>query len=229
MNTQLAIIPARGGSKRIPKKNIKNFCGRPMISYILNTAGESQLFNKIHVSTDSDEIYKIVSDIGFEPSFMRPNELATDTTPIMPVLEHVVDEFDKQKIYFDTVWLLMACTPLLSSSILKEAYSQYIANNSQPLIAISKYNVPIEWAYRLDKNKNLLPLNREFLSKRSQDIETKYYESGAFVIYPIDYIRNKLYKDSSNYFQGFVMPSHLSIDIDDQEDWTLAERIYLSK
>ena len=98
MNT-LAIIPARGGSKRIPNKNIRNFCGKPIISYILDAAKKSGLFNTIHVSTDSKQIIKVVENLGFKIDFVRPSDLADDYTPIMPVLKFVVEEYEK-KVYF---------------------------------------------------------------------------------------------------------------------------------
>ena len=115
-NNILVIIPARGGSKRIKNKNIKNFCGKPMINYIIDEALESKLFEKIHVSTDCLEIKEIVQKNNLKIDFMRPSSLADDHTPIMPVLSYVIKKYFEKNLYFDEIWLLYACSPLIDSS-----------------------------------------------------------------------------------------------------------------
>ena len=142
---RLAIIPARGGSKRIPNKNIKSFYGKPMIYYSLNAAKLSGLFDKIHVSTDSDEIAKVVTKLGFEIDFLRDASLADDQTPIMPVLKWVLEKYESQNIIFDEVALIMACAPLIDFKDLQEASKLMKINKSlNPVMAISSYSVPIE-------------------------------------------------------------------------------------
>ena len=121
MTRRLAIIPARGGSKRIPRKNILDFCGKPMVGHILATAKKSELFTVIHVSTDDDEICKIVSNLGFSPDFKRSNDLADDTTPILPVLKQVTEKYLELGKSFDEVWLLMSCAPLIEPKDLQAA------------------------------------------------------------------------------------------------------------
>ena len=117
---RLAVIPAREGSKRIKNKNIKNFCGKPIISYALNAAKESGLFDTIHVSTESEEIANIVRDLGFTIDFLRDISLADDITPIIPVLKWVVEKYQSKNIYFDEVVLIMACAPLIDATDLKK-------------------------------------------------------------------------------------------------------------
>ena len=113
---RLAIIPARGGSKRIADKNIRAFCGRPMIAHILDTARASGLFEVIHVSTESPRIASVVEALGFEVHFPRPiAQLADDKTPLMPVLRYVTETFQSRGQTFDEVWLLMACAPLIEA------------------------------------------------------------------------------------------------------------------
>ena len=129
MQKRLAIIPARGGSKRIKNKNIKYFCGKPMIAYMLDTARKSSLFNTIHVSTENIEIRNKVNELGFEIDFMRPLDLADDYTPIMPVLRFVVESYAKQGVFFDQVWLLMACAPLIEVEDLVAAEKMFINFN----------------------------------------------------------------------------------------------------
>ena len=112
---RLAVIPARGGSKRIHKKNIKTFCGKPIISYSLEAAESSNLFDTIHVSTDCNEIAEVVTKLGYSIDFLRDPNLADDMTPIMPVLKWVISEYESRNIYFDEVVLLMPCSPMIES------------------------------------------------------------------------------------------------------------------
>ena len=101
---RLAVIPARGGSKRIKNKNIKNFCGKPIINYVINSAVKSNLFDKIHVSTESELVKEVVEKNGLYIDFMRPKELSDDFTPIMPVILSVIETYQKKKIQFDEIW-----------------------------------------------------------------------------------------------------------------------------
>jgi N-acylneuraminate cytidylyltransferase len=141
---RLAIIPARGGSKRIHKKNIKNFCGQPIISYPLNAAKKSGLFHTIHVSTESLEIANIVKNLGFEVDFLRDASLADDMTPIMPVLKWVVQKYESKNLFFDEVVLIMACSPLIEHTDLQRASLMMVEKDIKPVIAISSYQAPIE-------------------------------------------------------------------------------------
>ena len=116
MVKRIAIIPARGGSKRIPNKNIRDFCGKPMISYALEAARDSALFDCIHVSTDSKKIAEATQKEGFDVDFMRTAELSDDHTPIMPVLKYVLEQYIDRGKYFDEVVLIMACAPLIDAN-----------------------------------------------------------------------------------------------------------------
>ena len=156
---RLAVIPAREGSKRIKNKNIKNFCGKPIISYALNAAKESDLFDTIHVSTESEEIANIVRDLGFTVDFLRDISLADDITPIIPVLKWVVEKYQSKNIYFDEVVLIMACAPFIDATDLKKASLIMDKNNgTKSVISISSYPAPIEWAFE-NKNSFLTPVN----------------------------------------------------------------------
>src|SRR5262249_52086660 len=148
---RLAIVPARGGSKRILDKNIRNFCGRPMIAYILETARKSELFNMIHVSTESPQVASAIESLGFPAHFPRPIELADDNTPIMPVLRYVTETFQARGQIFDEVWLLMACAPLIEVSDLQQA-AQLLSRlgQSRAVLAVSHFPAPIEKAFECD-------------------------------------------------------------------------------
>jgi len=227
---RLAIIPARGGSKRIPNKNIRDFCGKPMITHVLNAASESGLFDRVHVSTESETIRDVVSQHGYPPDFARPLELADDYTPIMPVLRYVTEEYKKLDIHFDEVWLLMACAPLIQSEDLLSAAQLFQeAGSSKPLLAVSEYPVPVEWAFKLGGDYELTPMQAGMFSLRSQDIEKSYFDAGSFSVFPAPHVLQAQGAGSDEGFIGHVLPKGAAIDIDDEEDWYLAEAIYQSK
>lgn len=230
MKRRLAIIPARGGSKRIPNKNTRDFYGKPMISYVLNAASESRLFDVIHVSTDSDEIRDTVENLGFQIDFMRPSELADDHTPIMPVLKFVTDKYFSLGQEFDEIWLLMACAPLIEMSDLQEAAKLFEqSGGSKSLIAVAEYPVPIEWAFCLNTDGTLKPVQPGMFSVRSQDLGKKYFDSGTFVVYSYSMIQSSEGAGSDADFIGFVLSKGKAIDIDDKEDWAIAEALYREK
>lgn len=224
---RLAIIPARGGSKRIPKKNIKEFCGKPMISYPLETLKKSGLFHTIHVSTDCHEISKIVEELGFNIDFLRDSSLADDFTPIMPVLQWTLKEYEAREIYFDEVVLVMACTPFIEASDLIEA-SKLMQNNAnaKPVIAISSYPAPIEWAFeRNETNGVLTALNQGMFKIRSQDLQKKYYDAGAFIFFSKEHILNSDGSNDDISLIGYIVEKIKGIDIDDIDDWEFAEKL----
>ena len=226
MTKRLAIIPARGGSKRIPKKNIRNFCGKPMISYILNSAAKSNLFEKIHISSDCEEIISCVSKLNYQPDFIRPAYLSGDFTPIMEVLKFVVEKYKSLNEIFDEIWLLMACSPLIKSSHLVDAASQYKSNYANKLLAVCEYSVPIEWAFDMGENNNLFPINPGKFSIRSQDIKKTYYDAGAFAIFKNEHILSLNLDKNDEGFVGYILNKNVAIDIDDEDDWQLAELMY---
>jgi len=225
---RLAIIPARGGSKRIKKKNIKQFLGKPIISYSIETALKSNLFSKIHVSTDSLEIKKISEKNKINIDFMRPKNLANDNVGLIEVLKFVANKYKNLGYKFDEVWLIMPCSPLINYKDLIKASKIYKKNNSNKiLLSISEYNVPIQWSYKLNKNKSLVPNFTKFIDLDSKKIKKSYHDNGSFVIYNFDnVIKNKIFK---NQFIGYEIPKDRSIDIDDELDWNIAEALYLKK
>ena len=224
---RLLIIPARGGSKRIKNKNIKKFKKKPIIYYTINSAVKSKLFNKIHVSTESNLIKKIVEKKKINIDFMRTKKLSNDKTPLFEVYKYVVKEYKKIGFVFDEIWSIMPCAPNLNAKDLKKISIFYKnLKIKKPLLSISKYKVPIEWAYIINKKGELTSLSRKSQLLRSQDIEDKYYDAGQFYIYP----GNKLLKLNfikKNYsYIGYKLPFRKSIDIDDIEDWKIAEKLH---
>ncbi len=227
MQKTIAIIPARGGSKRIPDKNIIPFCGKPMIAHSLESCSDSNLFDKIHVSTDDLRIAKVVKKLGFAIDFMRPAELADDYTPIMPVLKYVLAEYQKRGEVFDSVCMIMACAPLIKPDDLIQAqalFSQF--KGKKQVLAVTQYPVPIEWAYDREDNGRLIPVQPGAFAIRSQDIGPKYYDAGVFIFMPAkSVIESEFAGDDSN-FIGYVLPKNRTVDIDDPQDLLLAEALY---
>ena len=228
MAKRIAIIPARGGSKRIPNKNIRDFCGMPMISYILDVAKKSELFDSIHVSTDSERIAETVTKLGYPIDFMRPSNLADDNTTIMPVLRYVVDTYLERGEEFDEVSLLMACAPLIEVEDLVGAASLLqLHNNQKAVLGVAPYSAPVEWAFERHSDGTLVPLQPGMFSVRSQDIETKYFDAGMFCFFPIKSILESEGAGRDDGFIGQILPKYKSVDIDEPEDWLLAEAIYM--
>lgn len=227
MTRRIAIIPARGGSKRIRNKNIRDFCGKPMIAHILHAARESELFDVIHVSTESLSICEVVENLGFRIEFMRPPELADDHTPIMPVLKHVTETYASNGQVFDQVWLLMACAPLVESSDLQQAAQLFDqSGGTSPVLAITEYPVPIEWAFSRAPDGKMTPVQPGMFAVRSQDIESKYFDAGVFTAFPITNVLSSEGAGSDLGFVGYVLSKGKAIDIDDEADWALAEAMF---
>ena len=150
MIKRIAIIPARGGSKRIPEKNIKDFCGKPIISYSIEALRESKLFQKIHVSTEDQKIIETVNQLGLEVDFLRPSILSDDYTPIMPVIKYVVEKYLEMNQSFEEIWVIFPCSPLLKVKDLIQASIQFNQNQSfNTLMTVTEYPVPIEWLLKL--------------------------------------------------------------------------------
>ncbi|MEM7525866.1 MAG: acylneuraminate cytidylyltransferase family protein [Pseudomonadota bacterium] len=227
---RLAIIPARGGSKRIPDKNIRAFCGRPMIAHTLDAARESRLVATIHVSTDSAAIAEVAAEHGYPPAFPRPAALADDHTPIMPVLRHAVERFAEGGAHFDEIWLLIACAPLTTAADLKGAATLYAASDGdRALLAVSEYPAPVEWAFRRDVDGGLAPLQPGAFAIRSQDLEKRYFDAGCFAVFPPSRVRASEGAGHDADFVGYVLPRGSSVDIDDEDDWALAEALYRAR
>ena len=227
MTRRLAIVPARGGSKRLPRKNIRDFCGKPMIAHTLQTACDSELFQKIHVSTEDDEIFDLISKQGFTPEFKRPKHLANDETPIMSVLKYVTSIFASHGTSFDEIWLLMACAPLVRPEDLRKAATLFQSRESyHPVLAVTEYAVPIEWAFNLGKHNKLTPVQPGMFATASNKISPRYYDTGTFAIFPSTKVLSSEGSGDDQNFIGYLLPRERGIDIDTEEDWDLAEAIF---
>ncbi len=219
----VAIIPARGGSKRIPKKNIKDFMGRPMLSYAINAALRSEIFDEVMVSTDDIEIMRVAKKYGAEVPFMRSAKTAGDYATTIEVLKEVILEYRKIGREFENLCCIYPCVPFLKSETLKDAWKKYQGHAS--LTPVCRYEVPIEWAMRIE-NGILIPNDRASQNIRSQDIEPKYFDVGMFYFYKTEIALQETGLNPKDTV-AFIIDSLQCQDIDTMEDWRIAEAKYM--
>jgi len=222
---KLCIIPARGGSKRIPRKNIKAFNGQPMIAYSINAAIESGCFDKIIVSTDDEEISKIAINYGAEIPFLRPKELATDNAGTLPVIKHAVEWYEEQGIMLDAACCLYATAPFVSPHLLQSAYKQFNEGTADYCFSATSFPFPIQRAIRIKKNNRVEMFQPENFNVRSQDLEEAYHDAGQFYWGSSGAFKlmKPLFSESST---AYILPRYLVQDIDTMEDWIRAELMH---
>jgi len=222
---RIAIVPARGGSKRIPDKNIVDFLGLPLIGHSLRAAQQSGLFDVIHVSTESRRIADVAGALGFAVDFMRDPALADDHTPLLPVLKWTLEQYASRGRRFDTVCLLMPTAPLIEAGDLLQAEALFRRHNGQrTVIAVARFPVPIEWAFRMTADQSLVPCQPGMGKVRSQDLAPAYYDSGTFIFMPEAEVLAGRIDDAR--MLAYSLPRDKAIDIDDAEDLELAKIIY---
>ena len=227
MPRRLVVIPARGGSKRVPKKNIKEFHGQPIISYSLTALKMSELFDEIHVSTDDNEIANVCSQLGNFCHFLRPKDLSDDHTGILPVLRFVVSEFKKREKVFDQVWLASACAPLLNEFDYRDIAQFYdIKGCKKSLTLVSEYNVSAYWALCMNDQNNLTTTFENVLHERSQDLKSTFFDTGLAAVFDPKILMRTEKHIPIKEFIGYLLPKHKAFDIDDLEDWKIVEALY---
>lgn len=223
----IAIIPARGGSKRIPKKNIKDFFGKPLIAYSIEIALTSKLFEKVIVTTDDEQIAKIAKEYGAIVPFLRPKELSDDFTVTADVINHTIDYLEAQNEYYDYICTIYATAPLLQKKYLIEGYEKLKQSDAINVFSATSMPFPIQRTFKLDKDGRCKMFNSEYYMTRSQDLETAYQDAGQFY-----WENRKLSKENknkilfSNISIPIILPRHLVQDIDTLEDWERTELMY---
>jgi len=220
----VAIIPARGGSKRIPKKNIKDFFGKPLIAYSIDVALKSGLFDKIIVSTDDEEIAKIAKKYGAEVPFIRPPELSDDFTGTGEVINHMVDYLRNNNEKIDYVCTIYATAPMLQVQYLREGFKKLKNSNAKQCFSVTTMPFPIQRTFKIDNNGRCKMFYPEHFYTRSQDLEEAYQDAGQFYWENLHIKSNEIPfgKDSI----PIVLPRYLVQDIDTIEDWKRAEVMY---
>ena len=220
----IAIIPARGGSKRIPKKNIKDFFGKPLIAYSIETALNSQLFEKVIVSTDDEEIAEIARKYGAEVPFKRSESLSDDFTPTANVINDAISFLQNRGEEFRYVCTIYATAPLLQTQYLQEAFSTLQTSNAHMTFSATSMPFPIQRTFKIDENGRCKMFTPEHYLTRSQDLEEAYQDAGQFYF-------EDLQRPSKDIAFGkdsipIILPRHLVQDIDTLEDWHRAEMLY---
>lgn len=222
---KIAIITARGGSKRIPRKNIKLFCGKPIIAYSIKAAINSQLFDEVMVSTDDDEIAKIAMELGASVPFMRSSATADDFSTTADVLIEVIAQYAQLGRHFEIICCLYPTAPFITSELLNKSLKKLLENNYDSLFPIVKYNVPIQIALKLNENSFIEMIQPKYATIRTQDIEPTFYDSGQFYwIHNPNFVHSKqiLTKNTGAY----IIEEIHSHDIDNLTDWEIAEFKY---
>lgn len=220
----IAIITARGGSKRIPRKNIKDFYGKPIISYSIEAALNSCIFDEVMVSTDDEEIAEIAKRYGANVPFFRSKETSSDTATTKDVLEEVIMEYKKIGKIFDRICCIYPTAPFVTSNKLIEAMSLLDTTQAQQVIPVVKYSFPPQRGQKVDDNGLLNYCFPECFSKRSQDLEPWYHDVGQFYCYDINRYMNW---DGTCHRKVPIIVSELEVqDIDNERDWKLAEMKY---
>jgi pseudaminic acid cytidylyltransferase len=222
---RIAIMPARGGSKRINRKNITDFCGQPLLTYALEAARQSGIFDLIHVSTEDNSIAEIVAASGFRPEFLRDSTLSDDLTPLMPVMKWVLERFVERGKSFDTVCLIMPAAPLIDAEDIKRACALYDEHQGRfGVLAVASMPCPIEWAMRVGADARIEMIDSENAYRRSQDLGTAYYDSGTIAFFPAADIL--AHPHAKTEFLAYLLPRYKAVDIDNPEDLELAKRLY---
>ena len=220
----IAIITARGGSKRIPRKNIKDFCGKPIINYSIEAALESGLFDEVMVSTDDKEIADIAKAAGASVPFMRSDATSTDTATTADVLLEVFDNYEKLGKKFDVACCIYPTAPFITAERLKSAVEILKASDADGLIPVVRFSYPPQRAMEIHDG-SLVFRQPEFLSARSQDLVPHYHDAGQFYV-----SRTESFLKNKNLMLGKILPLELSElevqDIDNEVDWKLAELKY---
>lgn len=218
----LAIIPARGGSKRIPRKNIKLFLGKPIIAYSIEAALKSNLFDEVMVSTDDEDIAKIAKEFGAKVPFLRSKNNANDFAVLADVVQEVVVNYNDKN--FDNICCILPTAPFITPNKIIEAYNKLSNNNFDSVFPVLEFSFPIQRSLKMEANKVAMVWS-ENLNARSQDLEPRYHDSGQFYwLKTISFNKEKkLFTDNS----GAIVISELHAqDIDTETDWKLAEIKY---
>lgn len=221
----IAVIPARGGSKRIVGKNIREFVGKPLIAYSIEAARESNLFDEIIVSTDSEEIADISHSCGATDIVRRPSSLSNDHIGTFPVVQHAITDYEQRCKNVDFVCCIYATAPFLSPERLKEGINRLSADSGKKFaFSVTSFPFPVQRAIRLFEG-GVTPVEPSKIGKRSQDLEEYYHDAGQFY-----WGTKSAWLDNQPTFSPhsipIILPRYLVQDIDTPEDWMRAELMY---
>lgn len=221
---RLAIITARGGSKRIPRKNIKPFLGKPILAYSIEAAVASGLFDEVMVSTEDEEIAEIAKQYGAKVPFYRSEKTAGDFATTNDVLLEVIEEYEKRGEFFDVACCVYPTAPFVTAEKIKDAMAQLEASDADTLIPVVQFSYPPQRAMVI-RNEKLEFKYLEYIDSRSQDLEKEYHDVGQFYCFKVP-----AYKDNKKLMLGSILPyvvDEMEVqDIDNESDWKIAEIKY---
>lgn len=219
----LAVIPARGGSRRLPGKNIRDLCGKPIIAYTIEAALESGIFSRVIVSTDSQEIATLARHLGAEVPFLRDASLADDYTPVSLVTLDALEKLNPHGTILLNVAQLMANCPLRTAADVRDSYRQFVETGADSQISVTCYGwLNPWWAVMRSDGYQLTPIFPEQMSKRGQDLPEAFCPSGAIWWVKADVLRReKTFHIAGR--TGWEIPWQRAVDIDTEDDWQLAE------
>jgi len=221
---KIAIIPARGGSKRIPDKNIKMFCQKPMIVWAIERAVDSNIFDKIIVSTDDDRVAQVAFDAGAELPFVRPADLSDDFTPTVPVIAHAVEACQAKGWPIEYVCCIYPCVPFLLTSDLIDAFELIKGKDAYFSFPVTDYSHPIQRAMRRLPSGQMQFFEPEYELSRTQDLERSYHDVGQFYWGKVGAWTDRLRMHTDGV--GLPIPNWRVVDIDNADDWIRAELLY---
>ncbi|MCW3807464.1 pseudaminic acid cytidylyltransferase [Plebeiibacterium marinum] len=224
MNKSIAIIPARGGSKRIPRKNIKEFCGKPIIAYSIEAALQSNLFDIVMVSTDDEEIAEVAKSFGAQVPFFRSEDSANDYAPLAVVVEEVLQSFAEIGETFDSFCCILPTAPFINADFLISAYDKLSKTDCTAVFPVAQFSYPIQRALHFDENR-IKMIHPENMQARSQDLEDTFHDAGQFYFLKTDaFLKEKVLftKNASS----VILPELMVQDIDTEVDWQIAELKY---
>lgn len=222
---KLAVIPARGGSKRIPRKNIKDFSGKPIIAWSIEAALKSNCFDHVIVSTDDEEIAEVARAWGASVPFLRPAELSNDYAGTTPVIKHAIEWFIEQGDKPDLTCCIYATAPFVTSKDLMKGLELIQNTDSNYVFSVTSYPFPIQRAIKIIENNRLEMFQPEYFNTRSQDLVEAYHDAGQFY-----WGRSSAWLEEKQIFSSSSMPVILPRkqvqDIDTYEDWDRAELLF---
>jgi pseudaminic acid cytidylyltransferase len=220
---KLAIIPARGGSKRIPRKNVKSFCGQPIIGYAIAAARESGVFDRILVSTDDEEIANVARGLGADVPFVRPAELSNDHATTVPVIGHAIGWASENWSPVEHACCIYSTAPFVYASDIREAYQRLVGDRVTGYVfSATSFPFPIQRAFRITSSGHCSMFQPEHYNTRSQDLEEAFQDAGQFYWGSAQsYLSGKFFFSHDS--KPFVIPRYRVQDIDTLQDWTRAE------
>jgi pseudaminic acid cytidylyltransferase len=222
---KIAVIPARGGSKRIPRKNIRVFCGKPIIAYSIAAAQQTGLFDQVVVSTDDEEIATVAREFGATTPFIRPTEIADDFTGTNAVVKHAVAWFNAQSNDVTHACCLYPTAPLVQANYITEGYEALSRSDAAFAFSVTSYAFPIQRAVRITPDGRVDAIYPEHRMTRSQDLEHTYHDAGQFYWGTARAFLEEMPAFAPHSI-GVILPRHLVQDIDTLEDWDQAELMY---